>query len=63
MSDSVAAWIALIRIALVRPTRQLSFDAGDFVECDACTAKPGTPTLCAGCLANRHTITNLKRVK
>jgi len=27
-----------------------------FVECDTCKAKPGTPTLCNGCLTNRNTI-------
>jgi hypothetical protein len=26
---------------------------GDFVECDACAAKTGSPTLCNGCLHNR----------
>lgn len=25
----------------------------DFMECDTCRAKPGTPVLCAGCLHNR----------
>lgn len=25
----------------------------EFVECDTCRAKPGTPYLCRGCLANR----------
>ena len=24
-----------------------------FVECDTCRTKPGSPTLCSGCLANR----------
>lgn len=28
----------------------------DFVECDTCRAKPGTPPLCAGCLHNRRLI-------
>jgi hypothetical protein len=26
------------------------------VECDECRAKPGSPTLCKGCLANRATV-------
>lgn len=30
-----------------------------FVECDSCKAKPGAPTLCAGCLMNRDTIRTL----
>jgi hypothetical protein len=29
------------------------FARGEFVECDACRAKPGAPTLCTGCIANR----------
>lgn len=32
----------------------------DFVECDTCRAKPGSPTLCSGCLANRATISALR---
>ncbi len=31
-----------------------------FVECATCAAKPGTPTLCPGCLMNRSTIHELK---
>lgn len=26
----------------------------EIVECDACRAKPGSPTLCGGCLINRR---------
>jgi hypothetical protein len=33
----------------------------DFMECDTCRAKPGTPTLCAGCLHNRSLINELMR--
>lgn len=32
-----------------------------FVECDTCRAKPGTPQLCAGCLANRASIAELEK--
>jgi hypothetical protein len=28
----------------------------DFIECDTCRAKPGSPTLCWGCLHNRQLI-------
>ena len=28
----------------------------NFVECTTCAANPGSPVLCKGCLANRHTI-------
>lgn len=30
-----------------------------FIECDTCRAKPGSPTLCAGCLNNRRVIEEL----
>lgn len=30
-----------------------------FVECDTCHAKPGSPTLCAGCFHNRDLIEKL----
>ena len=33
----------------------------EFVEYDACRAKPGSPDLCSGCLSNRRTITKLER--
>ncbi len=29
---------------------------GEFMECDTCRAKPGSPTLCRGCLNNRQVI-------
>ena len=32
----------------------------DFVECDACRTKPGSPQLCNGCLRNRDTILELQ---
>ena len=32
----------------------------EYVECDSCRAKPGSPTLCYGCLANRTTIGDLR---
>lgn len=32
----------------------------DFVECEACRSKPGTPVLCDGCLHNRKLIGDLK---
>jgi hypothetical protein len=33
--------------------------AEEFVECDACRVKPGSPTLCRGCLSNRALIEKL----
>jgi len=33
---------------------------GEFVECDTCRAKHGSPLLCVGCLTNRTTIRDLK---
>jgi hypothetical protein len=32
----------------------------EFVECDTCRAKPGSPLLCDGCLRNRFVISTLK---
>jgi hypothetical protein len=32
------------------------FPHDDFLECDTCRAKPGSPTLCRGCLRNRTMI-------
>ncbi|MEN6379238.1 MAG: hypothetical protein ABFD15_06640 [Methanofastidiosum sp.] len=34
----------------------------EFIECDTCRAKAGTPTLCQGCISNRATITKLKEL-
>jgi len=33
----------------------------EFLECDACDSKPGTPPLCRGCLHNRETISAAKQ--
>lgn len=30
-----------------------------FIECDACRVKPGTPTLCKGCIHNRDVISKM----
>lgn len=35
----------------------------DFMECDTCRAKLGTPTLCSGCLHNRDIIMNNKTIE
>ena len=32
----------------------------EFIECDTCRAKPGSPTLCNGCLKNRQIIYKAK---
>lgn len=37
-----------------------SYRRHEYVDCDACRAKPGMPTLCYGCLANRTTISDLR---
>ena len=34
----------------------------EFVECDTCRAKPGTPTLCLGCQHNRSAIRLLREL-
>lgn len=40
-------------------SRAISWDLPlelEFAECDSCRAKPGSPTLCHGCLRNRAVI-------
>ncbi len=32
----------------------------EFIECDICRVKPGSPTLCSSCLSNRQTISDLR---
>lgn len=34
----------------------------DFQECDTCRAKPGSPTLCRGCLHNRAVISEFRKM-
>lgn len=34
----------------------LEFKRGEFVECESCAAKPGSPPLCRRCLHNRGTV-------
>jgi hypothetical protein len=53
--DEGLAYLASIRNGLTERQR-LAFDNGNLVECEVCAAKPGTPTLCASCLANRYII-------
>ena len=33
----------------------------DFVLCESCASKPGTPLLCPSCLNNRQAITELRK--
>ena len=35
----------------------------EFIECDTCKVKPGSPTLCAGCLNNRQAISALSKAR
>lgn len=46
--------------AMLDEPRRRTFLQEGFVECDACAAKPGSPTLCRGCLANRALIAYLR---
>lgn len=32
----------------------------EFIECDTCVSKPGSPTLCSGCRSNRASISYLR---
>jgi hypothetical protein len=51
----IKIYLAGIRNGLTERQR-MDFDNGNLVECGVCAAKPGTPTLCASCLANRYII-------
>jgi len=53
--DEEVYWVSMIAKSLGE-CRGADFLRGEFVECDSCAAKPGSPTLCAGCLANRYVI-------
>lgn len=33
----------------------------EFIECDTCKTKPGSPTLCMGCYSNRNLISQQAR--
>jgi hypothetical protein len=57
--DSRANWRALITASLPEH-EQRDFERHEFVPCYACSSKPGSPSLCRGCLANRQTITELQ---
>jgi hypothetical protein len=52
-------WRAMISLSLGDDTRKLDFARHQFVPCHTCASKPGSPTLCSGCLANRQTIDEL----
>lgn len=45
-----------LSIEIVEADRIEPVYTNDFVECDSCRAKPGSPTLCYGCLNNRDLI-------
>lgn len=36
--------------------REPIFVKAEFMECDTCRSKPGTPPLCQGCIRNRGVI-------
>lgn len=45
---------------VVEVTHVCGLKLGGFTECAACSAKPGAPTLCPSCVANRDEIHRLK---
>lgn len=53
--DEEAFWVSHIAKCLGE-YRGAAFLNGEFVECDSCASKGGSPSLCAGCLANRYVI-------
>lgn len=62
VDDTPETWRTLVRNGLRDYPRQSAFDKDGFVECDTCSARPGSPELCAGCLANRLTIQRLQEM-
>lgn len=62
VDDTPETWRTMVKNGLRGYSRESAFMRDEFVECDACTAKPGSPELCAGCLANRLTIQRLKEM-
>lgn len=59
--DTPETWRAAIRASLAPlAMQQGAFDRAQHVECLSCATKPGSPTLCASCLANRLTIGELR---
>ena len=42
--------------SVAEPPNVAIVEPSEFMGCDACRAKPGSPTLCAGCLHNREVI-------
>ncbi len=58
--DNEPDWDDQIRDSLAEERQRAAFTLGDFVECDACAGKPGMPSLCGPCLANRTTIHRLQ---
>jgi hypothetical protein len=59
--DSIESWRKIVTGYLKDDYRKQKYIDMEFVECDTCAAKPGTPALCAGCLANRETISRLHK--
>lgn len=49
-------------ISLVQKIHEIIYppNPNEFLECDECRAKPGSPYLCKGCLHNRTLIAKLK---
>lgn len=54
----------LVVVEADRPEDEtIVLETNDFMECDTCAAKPGSPALCKGCLHNRTLIDRLKEYK
>ena len=52
--QSIAQEIMIVKTKIDGIEREI--DLGEFVECETCAAKPGSPPLCPSCLKNRETI-------
>jgi hypothetical protein len=47
--------------SVAEPPNVAVVEPSEFMECDTCRAKPGSPTLCHGCLHNRDVISQYRR--
>lgn len=62
--EKVAEYLRNSNIGIVYPKSEPVAhrqEGSGFWECDECASKPGSPTLCRGCLHNRRVIDGIRR--
>lgn len=56
-------WLTAVEAAVNQAPETYDLTAlinDEFMECDTCRAKPGSPRLCDGCLHNRRAMTDMQ---